>query len=67
MQATTALASPKWIQLGVGSGTNNMHIGVFDNTYYTAWYRMVTSTSAGIRRLQTSRCCTKSASMPAAS
>ena len=35
MQATTALASPKWIALGTGSGTNNMHIGAFDNTYYT--------------------------------
>jgi hypothetical protein len=34
MQATTALASPKWIELGTGSGTNNMHIGAFDNTYY---------------------------------
>jgi hypothetical protein len=34
MQATTALASPKWIELGVGSGTNNMHIGAFDNFYY---------------------------------
>jgi hypothetical protein len=35
MQATTALTSPKWIELGTGSGTNNMHDGAFDNTYYT--------------------------------
>jgi hypothetical protein len=34
MQATTALTSPKWIELGTGSGANNLHDGAFDNTYY---------------------------------
>ncbi len=34
MQASTSLTGGVWASVGFASGTNNTHIGAFDNTYY---------------------------------